>query len=129
MAIATHRSGWFYVWVGIALAALTAATWAISRLHLQTGELLVALLIATAKATLILLFFMHLREHPTASAVAGLVSLIFVALLISLSLADVLLRFEPTVPPGRVHPHIEPHWPTGEPTIPGHQPSTAPRGR
>ena len=45
MAIATHRSGWRYVWVWIALAALTTTTWAISRLHLQTGELFIALLL------------------------------------------------------------------------------------
>ena len=50
-----------YITIWVALLALTVVTVAISYLDLKHVTVLAATLIATAKATLVLLYFMHIR--------------------------------------------------------------------
>src|SRR5690606_33511217 len=77
--------------VFIALLGLTALTvWQGTALSLGSWELLVVLLIATAKATLVVLFFMHLLYDKPLNAIAFLVALWFAILFIGLTLGDAL---------------------------------------
>lgn len=75
--------------VFLALVALTALTiWQGTQLELGRLELVVVLSIASVKAALVVLFFMHLRYDKPLNAVAFLSSLLFVALFLGLTLAD-----------------------------------------
>ena len=65
-----------------ALMVLTVLTVAVSYLNLSTtATVLVALAIATAKASLVAMFFMHLKgERPMVHWTLGLTGVLFVAL-------------------------------------------------
>jgi cytochrome c oxidase subunit 4 len=88
---ATSRA--FSVALGIGLLVLTAVTVKAAFINLGPFNPVVALLIATIKATLVVLFFMHVKgasERLTGVVVvAGFFSL---AILLSLSMADYLTR-------------------------------------
>jgi cytochrome c oxidase subunit 4 len=81
------------------LALLTALTFGLSAVDLGRWSLLVALVIAIAKATIVALFFMHLWDHPGASRLVLVTAVVFVAVLSSLVVADVLTRFPLALPP------------------------------
>jgi len=72
-----------YIAVFVALAALTVITVAVSYLHLPLGQaVLVALAIASLKASLVALFFMHLiSEKQIIFSVLSLAFIFFVVLL------------------------------------------------
>src|SRR2546430_857056 len=69
-------------------------------MHLGTWALPLALTIAIAKSTLVILFFMHLYEQRGANRLVILTSFLFVALIISLTVADVATRFTLATPAG-----------------------------
>ena len=74
------------VWV--ALLALTVVTVAVAGFDLGSLNLEIAMLIATVKATLVVLYFMHLRyDRPILAVVFG-AALLFVALFVSITLLD-----------------------------------------
>ena len=56
----THSQG-FYIAIGVALLVLTATTVGAAFVNLGPFNPVVALLIATIKATLVVLFFMHVK--------------------------------------------------------------------
>ena len=88
----THSRG-FYTAIGIGLLVLTAITVFASFVNLGPFNPVVALLIATIKATLVVLFFMHVKgasEKLTAAVVIS--GFFFFFILIALSLADYLTR-------------------------------------
>ncbi len=88
----THSNG-FYIAIGASLLVLTAITVFAAFVNLGPFNPVVALLIATIKATLVILFFMHVKgasERLTAAVVVS--GFFFLAILISLSLADYLTR-------------------------------------
>ncbi len=96
----THGGAGRYVVVWIALVAFTVATYLLSRVELGTPwHLVVALAIAFAKGTLVALFFMHLWEQRGANRLVLVTSLVFVALLIGLVVADNATRFPLANPP------------------------------
>lgn len=73
-----------------ALIVLTAATVAATRIDLGVWNLWIALGIATVKAALVALYFMHLRyDHPL-NALIFVTALVFLALFLSLTLLDVV---------------------------------------
>jgi cytochrome c oxidase subunit 4 len=89
---ATSSRG-FYVGIGISLLVLTATTVGAAFVNLGPFNPVVALLIATVKATLVVLFFMHVKgasEKLTAAVVVS--GFFFLAILLSLALADYLTR-------------------------------------
>jgi cytochrome c oxidase subunit IV len=95
----SHRARYLIVWA--ALLALTVLTYALARVHLPgTWAVLVALAIAVTKGTLVALFFMHLWEQAGANRLVFATSLVFVALLIGLVIADNATRFPLANPPG-----------------------------
>jgi cytochrome c oxidase subunit 4 len=81
-----------YVLTFVALLVLTGLTFGLSFADLGPWGVPVALTIATAKAVLIALFFMHLVEERTPAHVAGLVAVLLGVLLIVLASMDVSTR-------------------------------------
>ena len=97
-AIPTPRG---YILVFLALMVLTATTvWAAFQDFGRWNDV-VALGIASVKATLVLVFFMQLRHSTRVVKLAMLSSLAFFLLLISFLMADVLTRgiFEAPIQP------------------------------
>jgi cytochrome c oxidase subunit 4 len=74
----------------VTLLVLTALTVAAAEIDLGSGNLWVALLIATAKATLVMLYFMHLRYDKPFNGVVMIIALAFLTLFIGLTLTDTL---------------------------------------
>jgi cytochrome c oxidase subunit 4 len=81
-----------YVLNFVALIVLATASLLLSFVHWPTGNLVVAISIAFIKALLVAFFFMHLIEQSFTNRLAMLVSLLFVALLVGLTSADVASR-------------------------------------
>lgn len=89
----TSHSQGFYISIGLALLVLTATTVGAAFVNLGPFNPIVALLIATIKATLVVLFFMHVKgasEKLTGAVVVA--GFFFFFILIALSLADYLTR-------------------------------------
>jgi cytochrome c oxidase subunit 4 len=78
------------VWAGLVL--LTGVTVGISFLDMQRFTVFTALLIATAKATLVLLYFMHIRFLSPIYTVMLLVVLAIYAIFVILSFSDYSFR-------------------------------------
>jgi cytochrome c oxidase subunit 4 len=88
------------VLVWVALMVLTAVTVAVWKMQMPYAmRVTVALSVAIAKATLVMLVFMHLWEHGGASRLVVATSGLFVVLLIGLTLADNATRFPYANPP------------------------------
>ncbi|HUK65290.1 MAG TPA: cytochrome C oxidase subunit IV family protein [Anaeromyxobacteraceae bacterium] len=83
---------YYVVWA--ALLVGTVLTFLLSRVHLPSPfHLLVAIAIACAKSTLVVLFFMHLWDHGGANRLVFVTSVFFVVLLIFLVVLDNASRF------------------------------------
>jgi cytochrome c oxidase subunit 4 len=80
---------WILIATFLALIALTVLTVASSYFTLGNFELVIAMGVATAKAVLVAVFFMHLRHDNWVNILFVTFSLAFVALFIGLTLADV----------------------------------------
>ncbi|OGP80770.1 MAG: cytochrome-c oxidase [Deltaproteobacteria bacterium RBG_16_64_85] len=88
-----HGTGYgIYVAVWAGLLVLTAATVAVSYLDLGLMNVVVALLIASAKASLVALFFMHLKFENRLVWTFALVPIFFLVLIIGGTLSDTLFR-------------------------------------
>jgi cytochrome c oxidase subunit 4 len=95
----SHMGRYLRVWG--TLLVLTVLTYLLARVHLPgPWAVLVALAIAIAKGTLVALFFMHLWDQAGANRLVFVTSLVFVALLIGLVIADNATRFPLANPPG-----------------------------
>lgn len=81
-----------YIGAWAALLVLTIVTWRVSYVHLGMMNVVVALAIASAKASLVALFFMHLKEERTVVWAFALFPLFFLGLIIFGTLSDVLFR-------------------------------------
>jgi cytochrome c oxidase subunit 4 len=89
---ASHSQA-FYVAIGLILLVLTATTVGAAFVNLGPLNPVIALLIATIKATLVVLFFMHVKGASEKLTGAVVVSgFFFLAILLILSLADYLTR-------------------------------------
>jgi cytochrome c oxidase subunit 4 len=96
-----HGLGFFAAVLG-ALFALTLLTFFTARewdAHIPTAmRVPIALTIALVKAALVAWFFMHLNEHAPTSRAYVAISLVLLAVLISLVVSDVATRL-PTANP------------------------------
>lgn len=81
-----------YVWTFGALLLLSGLTLGLSFLPLGAFGPVVAMAIATAKATLIALFFMHLVEQRPVNALVFLVPVVLVALFVGIAVGEVATR-------------------------------------
>jgi cytochrome c oxidase subunit 4 len=101
-----------YVAVWIALLVFTALTVFLGRMHLAGGwGLVVAMIIAVVKSSLVVLFFMHLWDHGGANRLVLGTTLVFVALLMTLVLVDNATRWPLSNPPTEATLRFEPPGP------------------
>jgi len=78
------------VWGGLVL--LTGLTVAVSYVNLGVWNIVVALLIASAKATLVALYFMHLKSEGRLVWGFALTPIFFLVLIVAGTLSDTLFR-------------------------------------
>jgi cytochrome c oxidase subunit 4 len=81
-----------YVGIWAILMFLTGLTVFVSFIELHDWNIVLALLIATIKGTLVVLFFMHLFYSSKLTKVTVIAALFFLFLLLSLSMTDYLSR-------------------------------------
>ncbi len=81
---------YFIVW--ICLLILTAMTVAVSNLELGKNGALISVFIASVKAGLILLFFMHLKYEGFLIRAMLLLTIMTIAVIIGLTFSDVWYR-------------------------------------
>jgi cytochrome c oxidase subunit IV len=81
-----------YIIVWGSLLVLTVVTWAVSYIHLGIFNAVVALTIASVKASLVALFFMHLKNEKELVWAFALFPLGFLSLLIIGTLVDSMFR-------------------------------------
>jgi cytochrome c oxidase subunit IV len=81
-----------YLAVFAALMILTAATAAVAYVNLGRLNTVVALAIAVVKASLVVLFFMHVRYSTRLMKVVVAGGVLWLAILIGLTMADYLTR-------------------------------------
>jgi len=105
-----HGAG-LYVGIWVALVALTTLTYGLGQVELGAWQLPIGLLIAAVKATLVVLFFMHLTEHAPSNRLVFATSIVFVGLLIALTLGDFGFRFKGMRPPGMTPLDLSPGAP------------------
>jgi cytochrome c oxidase subunit 4 len=81
-----------YFTIFAALMILTATTVSVATIDLGPMNIVAALVIAACKATLVILFFMHVRYSPRIIGLFIFAGLLWLALLIALTLTDYLTR-------------------------------------
>lgn len=97
---------WILIGVCLALMFLTYITVAATYIDLgQDMNLVLAMAIATVKATLVVLFFMHLFWDKPFNWIVFVGSLIFVALFLCIAMMD-SIEYQPQIIPGYA-PEIE----------------------
>lgn len=84
-----------YVLVFLALIILTAVTIGVSYVHFGVLNIVVALGVASVKACLVALFFMHLKYEDKVTWIFVLYPLGLLALMIGLTISDVFYRVAP----------------------------------
>ncbi|MGA2903326.1 MAG: cytochrome C oxidase subunit IV family protein [Candidatus Korobacteraceae bacterium] len=85
-----------YVGIWACLMVLTATTVFAASVDLGIFNIVVALVIATIKGTLVVLFFMHLRYSTKLTMVTVVAAIFWLFILFSLSMTDYLTRAWPT---------------------------------
>lgn len=81
-----------YVWVWVGLIALTAITVGAKYADLHHMAIFAAILIATVKSTLVLLYFMHIRFEKPIFTLMILVLLVTYGIFIGLTFTDYSYR-------------------------------------
>jgi len=93
-----------YVLIWMALLALTVTTVVTGHMDLGGANLPLAMGIATVKATLVVLFFMHLWDAEGINRLVFGVAVVFVLVLLAGVFGDLLTRMPDALPTGR-HAH------------------------
>ena len=83
---------WIYIAVFLALAAGTLLTWWVSTQEFGMWNTPIALVIATIKAVLVILFFMHVIHSTRLTWVVIIASFLWLGVLFVLTFADYLTR-------------------------------------
>ena len=128
--VSFSASAKMYAGVLATLLVLTAITVGASRIDFGEGNVVIAMVIATIKATIVALFFMHLRHDKPVNAIAFTSSLFFLALFLGFCLIDAKSRVTPAIvglrpiPSMPNAPGVAPHVPPGTP-LPGFGPPAA----
>ena len=81
-----------YVGVFVTLLVMTAATTAIASVDLGPWNTVAALAIAFFKATLVVLFFMHVKYSPTLTKIVIAGGIFWLAILLALTFSDFATR-------------------------------------
>ncbi len=88
----SHPTPGLYFIIFIALVIGTCATWAIAFVDLGIWNPVVALTIAVAKATLVILFFMHVFYSSKLTKLTISAGFFWLLIMITMSLSDYLTR-------------------------------------
>jgi cytochrome c oxidase subunit 4 len=92
-AVHVHiASSRFYVGIFLALICLTIATVKVSYYDFGSANIVIAILIATMKASLVAAFFMHLRHDALFNTLSFLAAFLFLAIFILLTYDDLGVR-------------------------------------
>jgi cytochrome c oxidase subunit 4 len=83
-----------YLGVGVALLVLTAVTVVVAQIQLGGFNVVVALFIAAIKASLVVLYFMHLRYDKKIFLIIFLIAILFLSAFIVLTMFDTMTRGE-----------------------------------
>jgi len=89
-----------YLSVAGALLVLTVITVVAAGYDFGTFSLLIAMLIATVKSTLVALYFMHLKYDNKLYLTLFVMSIVFLAVFIGITMLDTLFR-------GSIHPILD----------------------
>jgi cytochrome c oxidase subunit 4 len=81
-----------YYAIFIALIVLTVVTWSIAKIDLGRMNAVVALTIAVIKATLVVLYFMHVRYSSRLTWVFVGAGFFWLAIMVALTLSDYMTR-------------------------------------
>jgi cytochrome c oxidase subunit 4 len=81
------------------LMLLTGATVAVAFVDLGNLNVFVALAVAVAKASLVVLFFMHVKYSPTITKLVVIAALVWLGLLFGITMSDYLTRGWLVAPP------------------------------
>ena len=81
-----------YVMVFLTLLGLTGVTVAAAFVHMGVFNNVVAMGIACTKATLVLVYFMHLRHSSALTRLSVAAAVLFFLTLVSLTMSDVVSR-------------------------------------
>lgn len=87
-----------YISIFATLIVFTILTVLASYAELGPFNIIVALLIATIKGTLVVLFFMHLRYNPRLTWVVVIASVFFLFIMFALTMTDYMTRAWATYP-------------------------------
>jgi cytochrome c oxidase subunit 4 len=83
-----------YLTIILCLLALTAATVAAAYVNLGPLNIVVALAIATLKATLVVLFFMHAKYVPKRTQLVIIAGIFWLGLLLFMTMSDYISRVD-----------------------------------
>jgi len=89
-----------YIGIFAALLCLTALTTGVAFIDLGAMNTVLALAIATVKMLLVMLFFMHVKYSTKLTKLAILGAFFWLALLLTMTLADVFSRNWTPIPSG-----------------------------
>jgi cytochrome c oxidase subunit 4 len=89
-----------YIAIWLILLAFTGLTVWTGRMDLGAANIGIALAIATVKATLVVMFFMHLSDSHGANRLVFVVSVLFVLVLMTGVFGDLLTRSPMSLPSG-----------------------------
>ncbi len=90
-----HSNDWkLYLGILVALLILTVVTVAAAGVDFGSANVIIAVLIATVKASLVALFFMHLRHDSPINSIIFLSALLFLGFLLILCLLDINSRHD-----------------------------------
>jgi cytochrome c oxidase subunit IV len=81
-----------YVGIFTSLMVLTAATVAAAFVSLGPFNIVIALAIATLKASLVVLYFMHARYSPKRTQLVIICAVFWLAIMLALTLSDYVTR-------------------------------------
>lgn len=95
MSHGNHESKKFYYFIGATLMALLLLTIGMAYVDLGPFNVFVALIIAIVKATLVVLFFMHVRSSSRVTWVMSIGGFVWLIILFSLTMADYATRSLP----------------------------------
>jgi len=89
-----------YALIWVILMAFTVLTVITGRMDLGAANIFIALAIATTKATLVVLFFMHMWDMGGVNRIVFGVSVLFAVVLIIGVFGDLMVRLPVTLPNG-----------------------------
>jgi cytochrome c oxidase subunit IV len=81
-----------YVGIFLSLMVLTAATVVAAYVNLGPFNIVIALVIASLKATLVVLYFMHARYSPKRTQLVIICAVFWLAIMLALTLSDYVTR-------------------------------------